>query len=186
MSNYVAIVFDNDNKAYEALHALWRLNDTDEVTVHGAAVVHRDRDGHIDVAVKNSDVGSRTAIGVAVGALLGALAGPIGVAAAGAGAAAAAGAGIGAAAGGLAGVTGDAFKADEQEQAGLEARFVLPRGKSALIAEISEDTPGPIDALAVRFGGIIYRRPKSAINNDQWDFDYSDYLYEYDYAPLYA
>ncbi len=183
MDNYVAIVFDNDTKAYDGLHALWNLDGEGDITMHGAAVVHRDGNGLTDVATKDTDPGLRTAIGVGIGALLGALAGPVG-AAAGASIAAGTAAGIGAAAGGFAGLTADAVKADEHDQAAYEAGFVLPNGKSAVIAEVSEDWTTPIDTMAQRLGGKVFRRSKGAIKDDQWN--YGDYLYPYDYAPAYA
>jgi uncharacterized membrane protein len=48
--NYVAIVFDTDEKAYEGLHALWNLDSEGDITCHGAAVIHRDKYGYVDVA----------------------------------------------------------------------------------------------------------------------------------------
>jgi uncharacterized membrane protein len=186
MDNYVAIVLDNDQKSYEALHALWNLDSNGDVTVHGAAVVHRDKFGYVNVATKDTDPGLRTAIGVGIGALLGALAGPIG-AAAGASIAAGTAAGIGAAAGGVAGLTADAAKSDQHNQAAFETDFVLPNGKSAVIAEVSEQWTTPIDTMASRFGGKVYRRSKSDIQNDAWfSPEYPEYLYPYDYEPQYA
>jgi len=187
MDNYVAIVVDNDTKAYEGLHALWRLDDAADITVHGAAVVHRDQYGAMDVATKQTDPGARTAIGIGLGALLGALAGPLGAASAAAVTAASVGtaAGIGAAAGGAVGLTADAVKSTEHEQAAFETSFVIPRGKSAIIAEVSEDWTTPIDNMAKQFGGTVYRRPKSSILGDYWS-DTEEYLYPYDYEPAYA
>lgn len=187
MDNYVAIVFDNDTKAYDGLHALWNLDSQGDITVHGAAVIHRDKYGYVDVATKDTDPGVRTAIGVGIGALLGALAGPIGAAAGAAAAAAGTGAAIGAAAGGVAGLTADAAKAGEHEQAAFEGGFVLPRGKSAVIAEVSEQWTTPIDTMAARLGGSVFRRSKGDVRNDAWfDSDYPEYLYPYDYEPQYA
>ena len=185
MDNYIAIVVDNDEKAFDTLHALWNLDNKGDITVHGAGVVHRDANGFMDVATKDTDTGLRTAIGLGIGALLGALAGPIG-AAAGASIAAGTAAGIGAAAGGVAGLTADAVKADDNDQATYETGFALPRNKAAVIAEVSEEWTTPVDTLAKRFGGTVYRRSKGAIRSDSWDFDYGDYLYPYDYAPAYA
>ncbi|MBV8149299.1 MAG: hypothetical protein JO092_09430 [Candidatus Eremiobacteraeota bacterium] len=186
MDNYVAIVFDDDAKAYDALHTLWNLDANGEITVRGAAVIHRDSHGHIDVATKDTDPGVRTAIGVGIGVLLGALAGPIG-AAAGATIAAGTAVGVGAAAGGLAGLTADAIKSDEHEQAAYETSFVLARNKSAVIAEVAEERTGPINAMGKRLGGTVYRRKKSDIRDDSWlEADYADYLYPYDYQPVFA
>jgi len=187
MDNYVSIVFDNDSKASDGLHALWNLDAQGDITVHGAAVIHRDRYGYTDVATKDTDPGVRTAIGIGLGALLGALAGPIGATAGAAAAAAGTGAAIGAASGGVVGLTADAAKADEHEQAAYESGFALPRGKSALIAEVSEQWTTPIDNMASRLGGTVYRRSKSDIKSDMWfDSDYPEYLYPYDYEPQFA
>jgi uncharacterized membrane protein len=186
MDNYVAIVFNSDTKAYEGLHGIWNLDASGDITVHGAAVIHRDQNGQIEVATKDTDPGLRTAVGVGIGVLLGALAGPIG-AAAGATIAGGTAIGIGAAAGGMAGLTADAVKADEHDQATFETSFVLPRGKSAVIAEVSEDWTTPIDAMVKTLGGNVYRRAKGDIRNDSWfDADYTDYLYPYDYEPQFA
>jgi uncharacterized membrane protein len=185
MDNYVALVFDNDSKAFEGLHALWTLDAKGDVTVHGAAVLHRDPNGYIEVATKQTEPGVRTVLGIAVGALLGALAGPIG-AASGAAIATGTAAGVGAAAGGAVGMTADAVKASEHDQAAFETRFVLPKGKSAVVAEVSEDWTAPIDTKTKELGGVVYRRSKSSIRNDQWDWDYSDNLYASDYEPTFA
>jgi len=193
MDNYVALIFDNDTKAYQGLHALWDLDAAGDVTVHGAAVIHRDQYGHIDVATKDTDPGLRTAVGVGIGALLGALAGPLGAgagaaaASAAAASAAATGAGIGAAAGGMVGLTADAVKSDEHEEASFETSFVLPRGKSAVIAEVSEDWTTPMDTTAKTLGAQIYRRPKGDVQDDAlFGPEYGDYLYPYDYQPVFA
>ncbi len=198
MDNYVAIVFNNVDAATDGLHELWKLDLRGDITVHGAAVLHRDRYGYIQVATKHTDPGLRTAIGIGVGALLGALAGPVGVAAGVAGAStivAGTAAGIGAATGGVIGLTADAVKSGEHEEAAYESGFVLDRGQSAVIAEISEDWTTPLDTAMKALGGKIYRRPKGAVRKDSIDpglGTYPDYpyypyhLYPYDYDPYWA
>src|SRR5208283_5683570 len=141
MRNYIAVVFDDTGKAYEGLHALWQLDHSEDITVHGAAVVHRDNMGEFYVDTKETHPALATAVGVGVGALLGALAGPAGAAVGAAG-----GAGIGAATGGVAGVGADLVRADTRDQATDETAFVLAPGKSAVIADVSEDSPLPIDS----------------------------------------
>jgi uncharacterized membrane protein len=183
MGNYIAVVFNSDEDAFAGLHALWNLDGSGEITVHGAAVIHRDGLGYIEVATKHTNPGLRTAVGVGIGALLGALAGPIG-AAAGASIAAGTAAGIGAAAGGVVGLTADAVKSGEHEQAAYESGFVIDPGQSAVLAEVSEAWTTPIDTAMTRLGGIVFRRPKSSVLNDTFDDDYYvDYLYPYDYNP---
>ena len=190
MDNYVAIVFNSDEKADEGLHALWNLDANEDITVHGAAVVHRDQFGHVEVATKNDDPGLRTIVGAGLGALLGALAGPVGSAMGIAGAsaiAAGSAAGIGAAAGGITGLTADAVKAGEHEEAAFESGFVMNPGQSAVLAEVSEDWTTPIDTAMQRLGGVVYRRSKSGIRDSSFfGDDYSDYLYPYDYDPVFV
>jgi uncharacterized membrane protein len=182
MRNYIAVVFDNSSKAYEALHALWQLDHIGEVTMHGAAVVHRDNLGQFQVDTKETHPALATAVGVGVGALLGALAGPAGAAVGAAG-----GAGIGAAAGGVAGLMADAGRADTRQEAAIQTRFVLGDGQSAVIADVSEDWTSPIDTRMHDLGGAVYRRAKSDLEDDVW-FDsylypYDYYLYPYEYIP---
>ena len=183
MDNYVAVVFNSEQAAAEGLHELWRLDDQGDVTMHGAAVIHRDGRGHIEVATKETDPGLRTAIGVAVGALLGALAGPIG-AAAGASVAAGTAVGIGAATGGLVGLTADAVKSDEHDQAAYEAGFRILPGQYAVIAEISEDWTTPVDTEMERLGGTVYRRAKDTVRSDAFNSEYYPNTFvPYDYEP---
>jgi len=181
MRNYVAIVFDNTTKAYEALHAIWQLDDEMQITVHGTTVVHRNDWGSFQVDSKDTHPGLATAVGVGIGALLGALAGP-----AGAAIGAARGAAIGAASGGALGAVTDLGRADTRDQSRFETAWVLGRGQSAVIADVSEDSVGPIDERMRRLGGTVHRRAWSAVRDDKWFGDraiypYDGYLYPYDY-----
>jgi hypothetical protein len=190
MDNYIAVVFENDDRAFQGLHTLWSLDDAGDVTVHGAAVIRRNQYGQVEVATKDTDPGVRTAIGVGIGALLGALAGPVGTAAGIAGAssiAAGTAAGIGAAAGGTVGLTADLVKSGEHEEAADESAFVLRAGQSAVIAEVSEDVTAPIDTAMARLGGVVYRRAKGDVRESSFfGDDYSGYLYPYDYTATFA
>jgi len=58
MDNYVAIVVDDEQKAFQALHKLWNLDDAGDIEVKGAAVVHRDALGRIQVVSKDIDPGA--------------------------------------------------------------------------------------------------------------------------------
>ena len=184
MDNYLAIVLDDDAKAYQVLHQLWKLDSDGDVTVHGAAVIHRDPNGYVEVKTKDTNPGLRTAIGVGVGALLGALAGPVGAAAGAAAAAAGTGAAIGAASGGVVGLTADIVKATENDEAEYESSFVLPPGKSAVIAEVTEQWTTPIDTLARSLGSKVFRRSKSVVRDNAFFGEYP--LYPYDYEPAHA
>ena len=181
MRNYIAAVFDDSRKAYEALRQLWDLDGRGDITVHGTGVVHRDEFGFIQVDTKETHPVLGTAIGVGVGALLGALAGPAGAAVGAAG-----GAGIGAATGGAVGMIADLDRADTRQEAADETGFVLGVGQSAVIADVSEDWTAPIDTCIHKLGGKVYRRPRSHIRDDAWyspAYPYGYYLYPYEYVP---
>lgn len=183
MRNYVTVVFDDTSKAYQGLHALWQLDGAADVTVHGTAVVHRDSWGQFHVDTKETHPILATAVGVGLGALLGALAGP-----AGAAIGAAKGAAAGAATGGVVGATTDLARADTRDQAAIESRLVIGLGKSAVIADVSEDWTSPIDTRMRELGGVVYRRAKSEVRDDTWfdygySYPYDDYLYPYEYVP---
>lgn len=174
---YVAIVFPDGEMATKGLHELWKLDDTGDITVHGAVVVTRDHFDEIVVVQKDTTPPWRTAAGLGLGALIGALAGP-----AGAAIGAARGAGIGAAAGGFAGLTADVAKGDTNNQALVDAGAVLGKGQYAVIGEIAESWDVPLDTKMSELGGTVYRRAKSDVRDDKWD-DYDSVLYPYDYEP---
>lgn len=180
MRNYIAVVFDSSSKAYEALHALWQLDNMADITVHGAAVIHRDDLGYVQVDTKETHPALGTAVGVGIGALLGALAGPAGAAVGAAG-----GAAIGGATGAVVGAGVDLSRADTREQAMDETRFVLGIGQSAVIADVSEDWTAPIDTRMKELGGKVFRRSKDALEDDAWYDAYLPdiYLYPYEYIP---
>lgn len=180
MRNYIAVVFNDQRKAYEGLQALWDLDHVEEITVHGATVIHRDELGEVWVDSKETRPLLGTAVGVGIGALLGALAGPAGAAAGAAG-----GAAIGAATGGVVGGAVDLNRADTRDQSRRETRFVLGDGQSAVIAEVTEDWTTPIDTRMGALGGVVYRRPKSEVEDSAWYDEYyiPGYLYPYEYIP---
>lgn len=180
MRNYIAVVFDDAAKAYKGLHALWQLDDMAEITVHGSAVIHRDYLGQIQVDTKETHPVLGTAVGVGIGALLGALAGPAGAAVGAAG-----GAAIGAASAGVVGAAVDLDRADTRDQAVSETGFVLPIGKSAVIADVSEEWTAAIDTKMREAGGIVYRRARADLADDAWFGEYypDRYLYPYEYHP---
>jgi hypothetical protein len=120
-----------------------------------SAVIHRDYLDQIQVDTKETHPVLGTAIGVGIGALLGALAGPAGAAIGAAG-----GAAIGATTGGVVGAAVDLNRADTRYQAADETGFVLGIGKSAVIADVSEDWTAAIDTKMRELGGTVCRRAK--------------------------
>ena len=174
MDNYVAIVFNSDQDAFEGLHALWRLDLRNDITVHAAAVIRRKEHGEYEVATKRVDEGIRTLAGAAIGALIGALGGPAGIAA-------------GAGAGAIAGVTADTVEYGERDEAAYESGLVMKLGQAAVLAEVSEPSTTALDALAKEQRGTVYRRRKSDVRNaSMFGDEYIDKMLPYDYDPQFA
>jgi uncharacterized membrane protein len=153
MRNFVTVVFDDTQKAYKGLHALWQLDEAGDITVHRTAVVHRDEWGHFRVDTKETHAVYATAVGVGIGALLGMLAGPAGVAIGAAG-----GAAIGATAGAVIGSAISMGRSQALDDVGFKAGFVLDRSHSEVIADITEDWPWDINARMRSLQGTVFRR----------------------------
>ncbi len=188
MNTYIAVIFSSADKAHNGLRKLWDLDEKEEMTVHGAAVVHRDDKGHIQVAERHSDLGMRTAVGVGIGALLGLVAGPVGAAVGAAGAAALsleAAVGVGALAGAAVGATADAITESQRETAAEESFFTLRHGQFAVVAEITEHSTLVLDDAMTRLSGTVFRRLNTATTNAAFGASYyGDYLYPYYYQPF--
>ncbi|WP_019954954.1 DUF1269 domain-containing protein [Yoonia vestfoldensis] len=168
MNTYVAGVFSSEAKARAGLRKLWQLDEDGALTVHGAAIVHRDDMGHIHMSEQDSDVGMRTAIGVGIGALLGVFARPAGVT-------------VGALTGAAVGAAADAVTQTRRAHAAEEGFFTLKHGQSAFVAEISEDWTAILDDALAPMGGTIYRRMNTASTNAAFGAHYYDsYLYPYE------
>ena len=125
MEKMLVVIFDDEKKAYEGLHALEQLDSDGTIALHAEAVIKKNADGTIEVKQSSDDLPVRTAGGTAIGSFIGLLGGPVGV-------------GIGGALGALAGSVWDL------NVAGVNAEFVddvatrLEPGKFAVIADISE------------------------------------------------
>jgi len=145
MDRLLVVVFDAESKAYEAKKALHELDSEDVITVFDEAVVARNADGSASVRPGDNLTPVRTLGGTVLGALVGLLGGPIG---------AGVGLGLGLAAGAAMDVS-DARICDDFVE---DVREKLTPEQFALVAEISEDSTGPVDGRMEALGGTVYRR----------------------------
>jgi uncharacterized membrane protein len=153
MSTFAVMVFEDEKKAYEGLHALQQLHGEGSLTVWGADVVQRATDGKISV-VKSDDAGSLgTGLGALTGGLLGLFGGPVGAA-------------IGATAGAAAGALGDIFHLGVTEEFLLGVERELAPGKFAVIADISEEWVAPLDSRMAELGAKVVREDRLAFAED--------------------
>src|SRR5438270_5072596 len=149
--NVIAVTFEDDSHAYEALTTLKELESQRQISIRGAAVVARDETGNV---LDKDQVGDETLVGTAtggiVGLLIGILGGPFGIL-------------IGGATGLLIGSLFDDDDADETESVLAEISRSVRVGHNALLAEISEQSPEVIDTAMARLRGNVLRRPAADV-----------------------
>ena len=150
-NNVLVVTFgedpENDRNAYQALTDLKELDSQDQIKITGAAVITRDGDGRVDI---KSDVGEDPYVGTAsggvIGLLIGIIGGPLGML-------------IGGAYGMLVGSLFDIDEVDTTESVLGEISKQVQPNRTALLAEVTEQSPEVIDAAMARLGGEILRRP---------------------------
>lgn len=138
---------ENDKNAYQALTDLKQLDSQQQIKIAGGAVVTRDVDGRIDV---KSEVGddpyAGTATGGLIGLLLGIIGGPLGVL-------------LGGATGVMVGSLFDISDVDTTESVlGDISKQVHPM-RTAVVLQVTEQSPDVIDSAMARLGGEVMRRP---------------------------
>ena len=145
--NVIAVSFDPDNNAYEALTKLKELDGQGRLGVEAAVVVVRDDSGQI---VVKDRVGSFEYAGAAgggtLGLLLGIIGGPLGVL-------------IGGTYGLLVGSLLDLDEVDRTESVLSEISASVRPGHSALLAEVTEQSTEVVDTAMARVAGTVLRRP---------------------------
>jgi uncharacterized membrane protein len=138
---------ENDKNAYQALTDLKQLDSQDQIKITGAAVVTRDADGRVE---EKSEVGEDPYVGTAsgglVGLLVGIIGGPLGML-------------LGGAYGMLVGSLFDINEVDTTESVLGEISKEIQPGRTALLAQVTEQSPEVIDAAMARLGGEVLRRP---------------------------
>lgn len=155
MYKMLAIVFNDEKSAYEGARALTELNAEGSIDVFAAAVLQKDAQGWAATKKVKSDFPIQTLAGTAMGGLIGLLGGPAGVV-------------VGSAAGVMAGLLGDMYTANVDEEFLSEVSNALTPGKWAVIAEVDEDWVTPVDTRMEALGGDVHRTLKSTFEHDQW------------------
>ena len=146
LENVIAVTFDEDANAYEALTILKELDSQRQLDIEGAAVVARTEDGQIAETDEIADGNlAATAGGGLIGLLIGILGGPLGIL-------------IGGATGVLVGSLFDVHDTDDTESVLSDISKSVRVGHHALLAEVTEQSPEVIDSAMERLGGSVLRR----------------------------
>lgn len=154
MERMLAVVFDDESKAYEGSCALNELDAEGSITIHEEAVIKKNADGTVTKKQSEGQFPIRTVGGTAIGSLIGLLAGPVGL-------------GIGAAAGLLAGSVSDLNVAGVDAQFRDDVAAALTPGKCAVIAEVSEEWVTPVDTRMEALGGAVFRTTRKSVDQEQ-------------------
>jgi uncharacterized membrane protein len=137
----------NDANAYQALTDLRQLDSQGRITIAGAAVIARDPEGRVDV---KREVGNDPYVGAAsgglIGLLVGIIGGPLGVL-------------LGGTYGALVGSLFDIDNVVTTESVLSEILKPVQPTRTAVLAQVNEQSPEVIDAAMARLGGEVTRRP---------------------------
>ena len=144
----------DDTNAYQALTDLKQLDAQHQIEIAGAAVISRDLDGRVEV---KSEVGTDPYLGTAsggmIGLLVGIIGGPLGVL-------------LGGAYGALVGSLFDIDDVETTESVLAEISKRVEPTRTALIAQVVEQTPEVIDSAMARLGGEVMRRPSAEVEQE--------------------
>jgi uncharacterized membrane protein len=137
----------DDKNAYQALTDLKELDSQGQIKIAGAAVVTRDLDGRVDVKTEVGDLPyDGTASGGIIGLLVGIIGGPLGVL-------------IGGGTGLLVGSLFDMDDAATTESVLTDISRQVQPTRTALLAQVTEQSHEVVDTAMARVGGEVMRRP---------------------------
>jgi uncharacterized membrane protein len=137
----------HDENAYQALTDLKQLDAQGQIKIAGAAVVARDQDGRVEVKSQVGDESyTGTAAGGMVGLLVGIIGGPLGVL-------------LGGATGVMVGSLFDLDDAETTQSVLGEISSQIAAGRTAVLAQVTEQSPEVIDTAMSNLGGAVMRRP---------------------------
>jgi uncharacterized membrane protein len=154
MNKMLVVVFDNETKAYEGINALRNLDLNGDITLYADAIVSRDASGRLHIEEESDEGPIGTTTGLFTGSLIGLLGGPIGFA-------------VGAGVGAFTGLAFDISKDDINVGFVEEVSLALVKDKAAVLAEIDESWTVPVDKTMEELGGIVFRRLRDEVAEDQ-------------------
>jgi uncharacterized membrane protein len=137
---------ENDKNAYQAVTDLKQLDLQGQVKIVDGVVVTRDLDGRVEVKSEiGSDPYTGTAAGGMIGLLVGIIGGPLGVL-------------LGGATGVLVGSLFDIDDVETTDSVLSDISEQVHPTRTAVLAQVTEQSPEVIDTAMARLGGEVMRR----------------------------
>jgi len=158
MERMLVAIFDDEDKAHKASVDLQRMGDEGVIGVHTVGMFTRGRDGAIAATKIYDALPEGTMGGAAVGSLLGLLGGPVGIA-------------VGAAGGMLIGATADYAKARVTADFAQHVANELLPGRTAVVAEVYEESTDAVDGRLQTLGATILRRDLSDVADTEYEHE---------------
>jgi uncharacterized membrane protein len=143
-------VFDSEANARGASQALEALNEASIIALGGDAVVIKSSHGATTIVRTHRLHAEATMGGTALGLLIGLYGGFTGLA-------------VGAATGFALGAIADVVRSRVDDDFVRDVAHTLEAGKTALVAEIDEDFPDPVNARMSTYGARFFRRDLSEV-----------------------
>jgi uncharacterized membrane protein len=149
--NVVVVTFGedaaDDKNAYQALTDLKELDSQGQIKIAGAAIVTRGLDGRVDIKSEVGDLPYEgTASGGVIGLLLGIIGGPLGML-------------LGGTTGLLVGSLFDIDDATTTESVLSDISTQVRPTRTAVLAQVTEQSYEVVDTAMARLGGDVMRRP---------------------------
>jgi uncharacterized membrane protein len=149
--NVVVVTFGHDaaddKNAYQALTDLKELDSQGQIKIAGAAIVTRGLDGRVDIKSEVGDLPYEgTASGGVIGLLLGIIGGPLGML-------------LGGTTGLLVGSLFDIDDATTTESVLSDISTQVRPTRTAVLAQVTEQSYEVVDTAMARLGGDVMRRP---------------------------
>ncbi len=154
MNKILVAVFDTEPAAFEGQSALKELHEAGDITLFSTAVIVKDASGTVSLKQTADEGPIDISLGLLTGSLIGLLAGPVGVA-------------VGASVGALTGLIVDLGKSGIGMDFVDEVSKTLTPGKVAVLAEVEETWVTPVDTRLGQLGGVVFRRQRSEVIEDQ-------------------
>ncbi len=154
MNKILVAVFNTESQAFEGLSALKDLHRDGDISLYATMVLSKDAQGQVTTKQALDKTVSGTGYGLLLGSLAGVLAGPAGLL-------------LGASLGSLTGMLFDLNRAGIDVQFISDVSLALAPGKTAVLADMDENWTVPIDTRLGVLGGVVFRRLRSEVIEDQ-------------------